>query len=165
MPSQYSPPLAQQKFLLSRVHGLENILQLADSEADMEACWSILDAAGRFSSERSAPLNPVGDQVGCRFDEGNVITPPGFKEAYRSFVGQGWSSLSAALEHGGQGLPMRPQLAVSEMMVAGCAAFAMLPLQQRAAAKVLIAHARSELAWSSDLADRVGPLGRYNLDD
>ena len=45
-----------------------------------------------------------GDEEGCRFDNGQVFTPTGFKEAYKQFVEGGWPSLAHDVEHGGQGL-------------------------------------------------------------
>ena len=49
------------------------------------------------------------------------------------------------LEHGGQALPRVVQTAVAEMVNGACVSFGMLPLMERAATKVLIAHAAPEL--------------------
>ena len=45
-----------------------------------------------------APLNSVGDEIGCSFDKasGDVATPPGFKQAYTQFVEGGWTGLTAS---------------------------------------------------------------------
>lgn len=140
----YSPPLPEQRFLLDRVHGLSDILRLYGDEADLQTCWSILEGAARFATDVLSPLNPVGDRIGSKLAAGRVITPPGFREAYEAYASQGWPSLSAPREFGGQGLPLLLQLAVSELIIGGCASFAMLPLQQRAAVKVLATHGRSK---------------------
>ena len=67
---------------------------------------AILEEAGRFAAEVLQPLNRIGDEVGCkRNDDGSVITPPGFKEAYDQFCEAGWPTLTAPEEYGGQGLP------------------------------------------------------------
>ena len=42
-----------------------------------------------------APLNLSGDAEGCRFVDGEVTTPKGFKEAYDQFVAGGWQGLSS----------------------------------------------------------------------
>jgi alkylation response protein AidB-like acyl-CoA dehydrogenase len=52
-----------------------------------------------------APLQRTGDEVGCRFEAGQVFTPPGFRDAYQAFWQGGWPALASAPEDGGQGLP------------------------------------------------------------
>ncbi|MCQ5167993.1 acyl-CoA dehydrogenase, partial [Roseburia hominis] len=64
-----------------------------------------------------SPLNQSGDEEGCHFENGEVKTPKGFKEAYDQFVQGGWQGLSYPGEFGGQGLPMSLNLIKSEMMV------------------------------------------------
>ena len=44
-------------------------------------CDEIIQQCARFVAEVTGPLNRSGDKVGCRFEHGDVITPPGFKEA------------------------------------------------------------------------------------
>ena len=41
----------------------------------------VLDEVYRFACEVTGPLNTIGDQ-GCRLENGRVITPPGFKDAW-----------------------------------------------------------------------------------
>jgi alkylation response protein AidB-like acyl-CoA dehydrogenase len=51
-------------------------------------------------------LNRIGDEEGChRNDDGSVTTPPGIKDAWDQFVANGWTTLSAPEEFGGQGMP------------------------------------------------------------
>ena len=38
-------------------------------------------------------------------ENGVVRTPPGYKEAYKKFIEDGWVSLSCDPEYGGQGMP------------------------------------------------------------
>ncbi|WP_394790910.1 acyl-CoA dehydrogenase family protein [Rhodoferax sp.] len=92
---------------------LNNVLQapaqwqalpaFADTDADL--ALQVLDEASKFVASQVAPLQRVGDEVGCTFDAGKVTTPPGFKAAYQAFWQAGWPSLSCAVEDGGQGLP------------------------------------------------------------
>src|SRR5262249_23313680 len=56
-----------------------------------------------------------------------VVTPPGFPEAYRRFREDGWVSLSAPTEYGGQGLPGVLAVATGEMWARANMAFAMCP--------------------------------------
>jgi alkylation response protein AidB-like acyl-CoA dehydrogenase len=103
----YQPRPEDIRFLLNVVLDAPARLQrLAPFVEVDEALQSqVLDEAARFVGEVVAPINREGDEVGCRFDKGNVISPPGFREAYQAFVDGGWPALSAATEDGGQGLP------------------------------------------------------------
>jgi alkylation response protein AidB-like acyl-CoA dehydrogenase len=68
-----------------------------------------------------------GDQEGCTFENGEVTTPKGFKEAYDQFVAGGWQGLSHPAEYGGQGMPMSLGLIKSEMMGTANWSFTMYP--------------------------------------
>ena len=51
------------------------------------------------------PLNRIGDRQGCRFVDGRVTTPEGFREAYGRFTEAGWGALDVEPAYGGGGLP------------------------------------------------------------
>ena len=42
----------------------------------------MLGEAGRFASERLAPLNRVGDKIGAKLNDGVVTTAPGWREVF-----------------------------------------------------------------------------------
>ena len=42
--------------------------------------------AGKFATDIIAPLNAIGDRHGTPFKDGNVATPPGWKEAYHAWA-------------------------------------------------------------------------------
>ncbi|HEX7062957.1 MAG TPA: acyl-CoA dehydrogenase C-terminal domain-containing protein [Woeseiaceae bacterium] len=114
-------------------------------EATPELVASVLEEAAKFCQEVLAPLNRVGDQEGCRFREGGVVTtPPGFKEAYRRFVEGGWPGLAAAPAWGGQGLPESLGLALAEMMGEANWAWAMYPGLSAGAKRTIEAHGTDE---------------------
>ena len=49
-------------------------------EANQELIDTILSEISKFAEDVIAPLNAVGDSVGCQLgDDGEVKTPPGFK--------------------------------------------------------------------------------------
>ena len=74
-------------------------------EATPELVDAILEEAAKFSSQVLAPINQAGD-AGCTFNNGELTTPSGFKEAYKQYVDGGWPSIAQDEEHGGQGLPL-----------------------------------------------------------
>ena len=59
---------------------LQALAPFADTDAALMA--QVLGEAAKFVSGQIAPLQRIGDEVGCRFDAGTVTTPPGFKQAY-----------------------------------------------------------------------------------
>ncbi len=75
------------------------------ADTDGELAAQVLEEAAKFVDSAVAPLQRTGDEVGCRFDAGQVHTPPGFRDAYQAFWQGGWPALACAPEDGGQGLP------------------------------------------------------------
>src|SRR5262245_7103595 len=61
-------------------------------------------------------INAAGDAVGCRLEDGRVITPPGFQEAWRAVYRGGWRSLSVEERYGGQSGPFTLHSIAEEMM-------------------------------------------------
>ena len=125
----YQPPVRDHRFLLRDVLAIEQYANLPGfADASYDTVEQILDEAARFNAEVLAPLNAVGDKVGCKWSPDNsVATPPGFKEAYTALVEGGWPALGADPAWGGQGLPAVVNLAVSEMSSSANMAFSMYP--------------------------------------
>jgi alkylation response protein AidB-like acyl-CoA dehydrogenase len=107
---------------------------------DAETVRAVLEGAGALSAEVLAPLNRTGDQNGARFENGTVVTTPGFAAAYREFAQGGWNSLSADPAYGGQGLPKALEIAVFEMIQAANMAFGLCPMLTLAAIEALSLH-------------------------
>jgi len=127
MPS-YEAPTEEFKFLLYDFLQIERYANLPGfEEASPDLIDAILEEGGKFMSEVLAPLNQVGDSEGCTFDDGEVTTPTGFKEAYQSWCEAGWGSLTADPDYGGQGLPFVLGFVINEMGSAANQAFAMYP--------------------------------------
>ena len=110
-----------------------------------ELTSQILETAARFAAEVLSPLNPIGDRSGSHVEARGVITAPGFPDAYRRFRNDGWVSLGAPVEYGGQGLPGVIAVAVSEMWAGANMAFAMCPELAVGALEALRTHATAEL--------------------
>ena len=120
--------------------GCSQLAAHAFPDLDDETVGAILDAAGTFATEVLAPLNRTGDLEGARRIDGRVVAPSGFSEAYRQFSQQGWTSLSADVRHGGQGLPKALELAVFEVFHAANPAFALCPMLTLGAIEALSLH-------------------------
>lgn len=57
-----------------------------------------------FAEGEIAPLDEAGDLQGCCLEGGRVAMPDGFVEVYKKYAEQGWPSLTAPEEFGGQGM-------------------------------------------------------------
>ncbi|HEX5373103.1 MAG TPA: acyl-CoA dehydrogenase C-terminal domain-containing protein [Aquabacterium sp.] len=126
---QYKAPLRDVKFLLNEVFDYPaHYAQLSNGgEATPDMVDAILEGCATFCEEILSPINHSGDLEGCHFENGNVTTPKGFKEAYAEYVAGGWQGLSHPTEYGGQGLPMSLNLMKSEMMGTANWSFTMYP--------------------------------------
>ena len=115
----YRAPLRDIRFALHEVlHAGNHYAELGREDLNTEFIDSILEEAARFAEGVVSPTNEVGDRVGVRFEDGRVITPPGFAEAYQRFVEAGWPALCGPEEFGGQGLPEGFGGPVGEIFVA-----------------------------------------------
>src|SRR5581483_6785579 len=101
--------------------------------------------AGRFAAEVIAPLNRVGDTQGVVVKDGEVVTPPGWQEAYRAWIAGGWNALALPEEFGGQGLPHVLNAACLEMWNSAALAFGLGPVLTMGAAEAISAHGSDEL--------------------
>ncbi|PWQ95862.1 acyl-CoA dehydrogenase C-terminal domain-containing protein [Leucothrix arctica] len=114
----YKAPQKEMKFVLNEVLDFESHYQTlpGGDEVTMELVETIIEEGAKFSERVIAPLNRIGDEQGCTFDNGVVTTPDGFKEAYAQYVEAGWPSLSHNPEYGGQGLPESLGIVMSELI-------------------------------------------------
>jgi len=113
----YSAPIQDMLFLIREWIGIDRLASLPGyEEVDADLVEAILEEAGKFASTELLAINREGDEHGAKFDNGNVTTPPGFKEAYTQFIEAGWTSIDANPDHGGQGLPKLLQGLIDEML-------------------------------------------------
>ena len=142
----YTAPLADMRFVLNHVVGLDRLAGLPGLEVagEQDLIDQILVEAGRFSAEVLAPLNQPGDQQGARIENGVVRPVAGFAEAYQTWAAAGWNGVPFAPEHGGQGLPWTVSTALWEMWSASNLSFSLCPLLTQAAIDALQRHASPE---------------------
>ncbi len=144
--SDYYAPLKDMQFVIEELAGLSAVAALPGfEEATPDLVEAVLEQAGVLASEVFAPLNHAGDEHGTRIEKGVVISPPGYDEAYRQFVDNGWQGIGKSTEIGGQGLPFLLHSAVAEMWYASNMAFALCPLLTSGAIEAIEKHAPQAL--------------------
>jgi alkylation response protein AidB-like acyl-CoA dehydrogenase len=143
---QYKAPIMDIKFLIEDVFNYyphyEKYPEFAEATPDLVD--AILQECAKFCENELLPLNQSGDKEGCKFDNGVVTTPKGFKEAYNKYVEGGWQSLSHPVEHGGQGLPPSLGMAKQEMMGTANWSWAMYPGLSHGAMNTIQTHGTDE---------------------
>lgn len=134
-------PINEQLFVLRHVTGIEELAshqRFADATPDMVE--AIVEGLGQFAQDQFAPLNRIGDTVGARLVDGRVVMPDGYKAAYQAFVDNGWASINAPVEHGGQGLPYALATVALDSLGSANMAFALCPLLSLGAVEALHHH-------------------------
>ncbi|MBX3182615.1 MAG: acyl-CoA dehydrogenase [Polyangiaceae bacterium] len=109
-----------------------------------EVAVAIIDEVHRFGTEVLGPLNAVGDEQGCRLENGQVLTPDGFKEAWQKMYEAGFKSLSISPEFGGQGAPTGLSAITTELSSGPNTAFEMYPGLTIGAAELIEAFGTEE---------------------
>lgn len=141
----YRAPLRDMLFVAKDVLAYEqHYRHVGAAEATPETVDAILGEAGRFCEQIVAPLLKAGDD-GCRFADGKVTTPAGFRDAYRQYVEAGWPSLAGPVQYGGQGLPESLSAMVSEMFASANLAWFEYPGLCEGAISTLLDHGTESL--------------------
>ena len=134
----YTPPLAEQRFVLETITGI------GDLGVDSDIVDAILEGAGAFAAGEFAPLNRIGDTVGARWADGEVTMPGGYKTAYQAYVDGGWGSLDGPEAFGGQGLPFSLATVVLEDLGSANMAFTLCPMLTVGAIEAIHTHGSDE---------------------
>jgi alkylation response protein AidB-like acyl-CoA dehydrogenase len=144
--SDYRFPYKDAAFLFEHVLEFDQMcLDAGLEDVNNELATAILEEAARFGSEVLAPLNAIGDDLGATLGEDGVQETPGFADAYRQFIDNGWASLGADEEYGGQAMPRSLGAAVVEIWDTCNVAFSLCPLLTTGAIEAINAHASDEL--------------------
>ena len=90
----YQAPVNDIMHALKSAAGLDELIRdgvLAG--VDEDTVRAVIEEAGKFGAQVLEPLSAPGDRAGSKLVDGKVVTPPGWKEAYRQFAEAGWSAL------------------------------------------------------------------------
>jgi 3-(methylthio)propanoyl-CoA dehydrogenase len=139
--AEYVAPIRDLQFVIKELCGLETITALpGKGEVTGELVDAVLGEAGKFATRVLSPLNAVGDRLGCKWNDGTVTTPPGFKEAYRQYRDGGWPALPGDPAFGGQGLPHVLAHPVAEIWNGANMAFYLGPMLTNSSVLALTRH-------------------------
>ena len=145
MPS-YTAPVRDLSFVLNELLAITDCTGIpgyGDVSADL--IDAVLDGGAKMAEEVWAPLNQVGDEEGCRFENGVVRVPSGFKDAFDAWNEGGWNAISTSADWGGQGLPGVIGMAVGEMAMSSNLSLSMYVGLTGGAASVLMTVAPDHL--------------------
>lgn len=144
--ADYVPPIRDIAFTLDTIADVPSIVELpAFEHVDADMLEGVLAEAGRFFSEVFAPTNEVGDRVGARLIDGQVVTPDEFKDAWSKLIDAGWVSVTGDPAFGGHGFPKTIGIAISEMMTSANLAFSLCPMLTGSAITLLTRHGTDQL--------------------
>jgi len=134
------------RFVLHELHNsAAHVAEIGQEEVTHDLIDSILEEAAKFATGVLLPLNASGDEEGCRYENGVVRTPAGFKAAYDAFREGGWGALSSDPAYGGQGLPEILGKMVEEMQCSANLSFGLYPGLTHGATLALQGHGSEEL--------------------
>jgi alkylation response protein AidB-like acyl-CoA dehydrogenase len=125
----FRAPVKDMLFVMKELAGIDAVAQLPGHEdAGYDTAAAVLEECAKFTEGVVAPLNFDSDKFPSSFQDGQVTTSPGFKEAFKQYGEAGWQGLQHPVEYGGQGLPKLIHAACCEMVNSASISFALCPL-------------------------------------
>jgi len=120
----YNAPLEDMLFLYEKLRDNKNYNEIDKyKEVTTDLVKNILEEAAKINQNLILPLAKAGDENPTILENGVVRTPPGYKEAYKKFIEDGWTSLSCDPKYGGQGMPRTVSAFFDEMLSSASLAF------------------------------------------
>ena len=120
----YNAPVEEMMFLFDQLKDNKNYNEIEKfKEINSELVKDILNQAAKLNQEIIHPLAKIGDENPCVYENGIVRSPPGYKEAYKKFISEGWTSLSCDSKYGGQGMPKTVSTFFEEMLSSASLSF------------------------------------------
>jgi len=120
----YRAPVDDMMFLFEKLRDNSHYNELEKyKEVNPDLAKDILEQAAKLTENLILPLAKAGDETPAKLENEVVRTPPGYKEAYKKFIEDGWVSLSCDPEYGGQGMPKTISSFFDEMLSAASLSF------------------------------------------
>jgi len=120
----YTAPLEDMMFLYEKLRNNKSYNEIEKyKEITSELVKDILQEAAKINQNIILPLAKIGDENPTILENGVVRTPPGYKEAYKKFIEDGWQSLSCDPKYGGQGMPKTVSAFFDEMLSSSSLSF------------------------------------------
>ena len=120
----YNAPVEDMLFLFDKLRDNKNYQEIDRyKEVTTDLVKNILEEAAKINENLILPLAKAGDESPTVLENGIVRTPPGYKEAYKKFIDDGWTSLSCDPNYGGQGMPRTVSAFFDEMISSASLAF------------------------------------------
>jgi alkylation response protein AidB-like acyl-CoA dehydrogenase len=124
----FKAPQKEALFVMNELLGFEkHYADLGFTDATPDMVEAIFSEAAKFAENVLAPINANGDAQGCKWEDGVVTTPKGFKEAYQQYVDGGWTGMTHPEELGGQNLPYSLGSVMAEWFSSANHSWAMYP--------------------------------------
>ena len=145
MPS-YTAPVEDMMILFDKLRNNKKYNELEKyKEVNSELLKNILDEAAKINQNIILPLAKIGDENPTVLENGVVRTPPGYKEAYKKYIEDGWTSLSCDPKYGGQGMPKTVSAFFDEMLSSASLSFKLYSELSIGAYNCISHHASDEL--------------------
>ena len=145
MPS-YIAPVEDMMFLFNKLRNNEKYNEIEKyKEVNSDLVKDILEEAAKISQNLILPLAKSGDDSPPILENGVVRTSPGYKEAYKKFIEDGWISLSCDPKYGGQGMPKTVSTFFDEMLSSASLAFKLYSELTIGAYNCILRHANEEI--------------------
>ena len=120
----YNAPVEDMMFLFDNLKDNKNYKEIDKfKEISSDLVKDVLDQAAKINQEIVHPLAKIGDDSPCVYENGIVRSPPGYKEGYKKFITDGWTSLSCDPKYGGQGMPKTVSTFFEEMLSSASLSF------------------------------------------
>jgi alkylation response protein AidB-like acyl-CoA dehydrogenase len=124
----FHAPLIDLRFVLEDVIGTQRLAELPVFNSVSPATIVNLAAdAAELILPELASLR-LSSEAGCRYVDGRVITPPGYRDIYGRLSAAGWFGITHQREHGGGGMPFLLGCIVEEMLCSANISFALYPV-------------------------------------
>ena len=142
----YTAPVEEMMFLFDNLKDNQRYKEIDKyKEINSELVKGILEEAAKINQELILPLAKAGDENPCVYENGVVRTPPGYKEVYKKFIEDGWTSLSCDPKYGGQGIPKTVSTFFEEMLSSSSLAFKLYSELSIGAYNCILTHAEQSI--------------------